>query len=110
MTIYFDARFLNTLGLRVFRRHDTPRQSRSALDLFERDPRSGVSRLMPLHDNIFLRATELSRDTTARLGTRASDSLHVAAALDLGADLFYTFDRQQAKLAKEMKLQTNPIS
>ena len=109
-TTFGQFEFINTLGLRVFRRHDTPRQLRSALDLFDRDLRSGVFRLMPLHDNIFSRAAQLSRDTTARSGTRASDSLHVAAALELGADLFYTFDRQQAKLAKEMKLQTNPIS
>lgn len=101
---------INTLGLRVYRRHDTPRQSRSALDLFERDLRSGVFRLMPVHDNIFSRAAQLSRDTTASSGTRASVILHVAAALELGADLFYTFDRQQAKLAQEMKLNTNPIS
>ena len=50
----------------------------------------------------------MSRQTTARLGTRTVDLLHVAIALELNVDCFYSFDRQQRKLAQvfELKLST----
>jgi len=50
----------------------------------------------------------LALETTARLGTRASDLLHVPAAIELGAESFYSFDKQQRKLAQTVKLKVNP--
>jgi len=50
------------------------------------------------------RARELSRQSTARLGTRTADLLHVAAALELEADYLYSFDEQQRKLARTLIL------
>jgi predicted nucleic acid-binding protein len=38
------------------------------------------------------------------MGCRAVDALHVASALTLAADDFYTFDRDQAKLARAVGL------
>jgi predicted nucleic acid-binding protein len=58
-------------------------------------------------DAFFERARQLSRQTTAKLGTRTADLLHVAAALELGADYFYSFDRQQRKLAQSVRLKLN---
>jgi len=46
------------------------------------------------------------REHTATLGTRTSDTLHVAAALVLHADSFYTFGRAQARLARAAGLAT----
>ena len=46
----------------------------------------------------------------ARLGTRTADLLHVAAALELGSDWFYSFDRQQRKLAQAAKLNVQSIA
>lgn len=108
-TTFGEFEFVNALALRVFRGHDTHQQSRASLSLFERDLRTGVFQVMPLTDDIFSRATKLSRETTPQMGTRASDVLHVAAALALGADGFYTFDRQQGKLADAVKLKTNVL-
>jgi predicted nucleic acid-binding protein len=59
----------------------------------ERDLLTGVFMLIPLPDGVFPRARQVSRETTARMGTRATDAVHVAAALELGAQGFYTFDR-----------------
>ena len=53
------------------------------------------------------RARELSRQTTARLGTRTADLLHVAAALEIEADCLYSFDKQQRKLARAVRLKLN---
>jgi predicted nucleic acid-binding protein len=56
---------------------------------------------------VFERARLLSRQTTAKLGTRTADLLHVAAALELGADYLYSFDLQQRKLAQTVRLKLN---
>jgi predicted nucleic acid-binding protein len=41
----------------------------------------------------------LAMRRVARLGARTIDTLHVACALELKADYFWTFDQRQAKLA-----------
>lgn len=55
----------------------------------------------------FAVATDLARTHIARLGTRTLDSLHVAAALELKAERFWTFDDRQKKLAKAVGLKTS---
>jgi predicted nucleic acid-binding protein len=49
-------------------------------------------------------AVNLSTAHTERLGVRAIDLLHVAAALTLESDLFLTADARQAQLAKAESL------
>jgi predicted nucleic acid-binding protein len=41
------------------------------------------------------------------MGTRTADLLHVAAALELGVDYLYSFDQQQRKLARTVRLKMN---
>ena len=110
VSTFAEFEILNSLALRVFRKEDPLAEYQSAVTAFEQDMRNGVFQLKPLPEAAFVRARQLSRQTTPRLGTRAADLLHVAIAVELGADEFYTFDRQQAKVAKEMKLKTNPLS
>ena len=49
----------------------------------------------------------MSRQTTAKLGTRTADLLHVAAALELGVDCLYTFGLHQRKLAQRLRFRLN---
>jgi hypothetical protein len=51
-------------------------------------------------DMVFSKAKHLSLAHTERIGARAIDLLHVAAALELKSDLFLTTDMRQAELAK----------
>ena len=51
---------------------------------------------------------DLSKKYGPTLGVRTLDSLHVACALELKADKFWTFDERQAKLAEAVGLDTNP--
>jgi predicted nucleic acid-binding protein len=44
-------------------------------------------------------SVRLSRVHAPVVGARALDTLHVAAAMELGAKEFWTFDDRQAKLA-----------
>lgn len=107
ITVLGELEIANALQLRVFRKELSPAQALSCQKNFETDVRDGVFHLRPLSDQIFERARQLSRETTARLGTRTADLLHVASALELGADWLYTFDQQQRKLARAVHLKLN---
>ncbi len=53
-------------------------------------------------------ARQLSDRYTAALGTRTLDLLHVAAALVLGAKIFFSFDDRQRKAAAGEGLKVKP--
>jgi hypothetical protein len=107
ITTFGELEVMNALGLRVFRKEVSPSQAQASLDDFEKDLRDGILQLRPLPEQVFDRALELSRHATPRLGTRTADLLHVAAALELGVDWLYSFDKQQRKLARAVRLKVN---
>jgi predicted nucleic acid-binding protein len=107
LTTFGELEVVNAMGLRVFRKEVTPALAQSSLIEFEKDLRDGVFQLRELTDPILERARQLSRQTTAKLGTRTPDLLHVAAALELGVDYLYTFDLHQRKLAQTLRLKLN---
>ena len=109
LTTFAELEVVNALGLRVFRKEVASAQGQSSLNDFEQDLRAGIFQLKPLPDNVFGRTRQLSRQTTPRLGTHTADLLHVAAALELGSDWFYSLDRQQRKFAQAVKLKVNPL-
>jgi hypothetical protein len=77
------------------------RQRDAALDRLERFlSRRTLLDVAADMDAIIARATGLSTAHTERLGARAIDLLHVAAALMLDSEVFLTTDGRQALLAK----------
>lgn len=98
---------VNALELRVFRNEISRSQAQASWNALEGDLRDGVFQLRSLPDQAFDRAQLLSRQTTARLGLRTADLLHIAAALELGAERLYSFDQQQRKLARALRLKVN---
>ncbi|MBZ5564589.1 MAG: type II toxin-antitoxin system VapC family toxin [Acidobacteriia bacterium] len=78
----------------------TVNEARAIEESFVRDLQSGVWQWEDLPPETWHRARELSRRYAPVLASRAMDALHVACALLLAADDFYTFDRDQAKLAR----------
>ena len=104
ISVFGELETINALQLRVFRKELSASQSLSSWKAFEADIRDGVFQLRPLSDQVFERARQLSRQTTARLGTHTADLLHVAAALELDADCLFSFDQQQRKLAQAVHL------
>jgi predicted nucleic acid-binding protein len=100
---------VNALNLKAFRREITPQATIQAVRSFEEDLSAGAYALRPLPERAFSRALQLSQQTTQKLGIRTADILHIAAALELGADEFFTFDLQQRKLASTVGLILNPI-
>ncbi len=107
LTTFGELEVVNAMELRVFRKEVSPAQAQSSLIDFEHDLRDGVFQLRALTDSVFERAHRLSRQTTAKLGTRTADLLHVSAALELGVDCLYTFDLHQRKLAQTLRLRLN---
>ena len=59
-----------------------------------------------LAEHAFDLCADLARRYGAKLGMRTLDSLHVACALELNAERFWTFDERQAKLARAEGLKT----
>jgi predicted nucleic acid-binding protein len=106
-TTFGELEVVNAMGLRTFRKEVSPAQAQSSLLAFEKDVRDGVFQLRELTDPILERARQLSQQTTAKLGTRTADLLHVAAALEFGVDYLYTFDLHQRKLAHSLRLKLN---
>ena len=86
ITTLVELEVVNALGLRVFRKVVSAAQAQASVVNFEKDLLDGILRLRPLSEQAFGRARELSRQSTARLGTRTADLLHVAAALEFGVD------------------------
>ena len=107
ISVLGELEVVNALGLRVFRKEITITQAQSSLSHFEKDLQSGVFQLRGLPDPVFERARELSRRTTAKLGTRSADLLHVAAALELGVECLFSFDKRQRGIAKVVRLRLN---
>lgn len=100
ITSLVELEVVNALRLRVFRKEATLEQARSSLRDFELDLQQGIFQICPVSDEMFERARQLSRQVSARLGTRTADLLHVAAALELKAKYLYSFDQNQRKLAR----------
>lgn len=107
VTALCELEVVNAFGLRVFRKQASPAEANAALTNFEKDLHEGLFQLRGLPERVFERAKQLSQQTTAKLGTRTADLVHVAAALELGVDCFYSFDQQQRKLAHAVRLKLN---
>ena len=75
---------------------------------FERDFDAGVWAGIDLPEAAFETCIQLARRHVAQLGARTLDTLHVASALELRAETFWTFDERQARLAKLEDLDLGP--
>jgi predicted nucleic acid-binding protein len=100
---------VNALGLREFRKEISKTEANVSLRDFEEDLRRGAFLRSALPESVFQRARSLSLQSTARLGLRTADLLHVAAALELGSTSFFTFDLRQRKLCSELGLPVNSL-
>ncbi len=102
-----ELELVNAIELAVFRRLVRRSQAKLVLRDFEQD-RGGFYVLADLPPECYARAERLALRHTRRIGARSLDILHVAAALVLRSDAFYTFDHRQRKLAKAEGLPVIP--
>lgn len=108
LTPLAELEFTNALQLLVFRKQASLGEVRAIFDQFSLDRRLGAFRSAVLTLEIWDKAAHFSELHTRAFGTRTLDVLHVAAALLLKPDVFLTFDKRQAKLARAVGLQVAP--
>lgn len=103
-----EAEFVNALELQVFRKHWTRHEAREVHNEFLASQAAAIIRREPFPLEAWDRAMFLSRRHGAAFGTRTLDVLHVASALVLKPDVFFTFDKRQSQLAKAEGLRVLP--
>jgi len=110
LTTFGELELTNAISLRLFRRELTPSKGKAARALIHKDFVDGVLLNKPLTTSNFEKAMQMARRRTPQLRTRTLDILHVASALELKAEIFYTFDHNQARLARAEGLLVTPES
>ncbi len=101
------AEWAHAVARQVFYRRLSPTAAQAVYDELRRDLALGIWLETPLPEHAFDLCADLARRYAPKLGVRALDSLHVACALELKAERFWTFDERQAKLARAARLKTN---
>jgi predicted nucleic acid-binding protein len=94
------SEFTHAVSQHVFRGQMAAEKADRVRRVLEADRRAGLWTDVAMPDHAFELCAELGRRHGSKLGVRTLDSLHVACALELGAERFWTFDERQAKLAR----------
>jgi predicted nucleic acid-binding protein len=94
-----ELQLTNAVALRLSRKELSASQVKAAHALIRKDLEDGVLMVNALPASVFERAKQIARRQTSHWGARTRDVLHVASALALQVDTFYTFDTRPAKLA-----------
>jgi predicted nucleic acid-binding protein len=98
------AECFHVIAREVFYRKVSQSEADAVLDSLKRDRANGVWLETAMPENAFEVCADLGRRYGPKLGIRTLDTLHVACALELKAERFWTFDERQGKLAKAVGL------
>jgi predicted nucleic acid-binding protein len=101
-----ELELMNALAMRAFRKEATATEIKRAQSQLREHIHSGVFALEAVPPTICERAKQISQKRTSSLGLRTLDILHVASALLLHAEEFWTFDKRQANAARAEGLHT----
>jgi predicted nucleic acid-binding protein len=94
------AEWTHAIVQHVFQRKMSAVEAQRVYRDLERDRTSGLWLEIDLPEVALEICVDLAHRHAARLGVRTLDTLHVASALQLKAERFWTFDERQAKLAQ----------
>ena len=112
LTEFGEVEFTNAIERLLFSHRAgaylTLTEAQAVRDRLEQHVSAGVFELRPVPSEAWQTAIRLSRQYTTKLGTRTLDVLHVARALNLRPDVFFTFDKQQWKLARAVGMHALP--
>jgi predicted nucleic acid-binding protein len=100
------AEWTHAVAAQVFRGYMTTAEAGRAQQELAGDRDAGLWINIDVPDNAFNVCADLGRRFGPKLGVRTLDSLHVACALELKAERFWTFDDRQVKLARAVGLKT----
>ena len=106
MTPLHVAEWTHAIEQHIFRKAISRSEGDRLLLQFHDHRTQNLWRESPLPDQALEVCAQLAHQYAARLGVRTLDTLHVASALELSAEQFWTFDARQAKLALATGLKT----
>lgn len=106
-TPFHRAEFLHAIARMVFEGRISQREANAVIRDLNQDCAAGLWHQLEFPVAAFVTCAELARRFVPALGTRTLDSLHVACALELKTERFWTFDERQKKLARAAGLKTN---
>ena len=98
------AEWTHAVAQHIFQGKISAREAQRVYRDFESDRTNRLWAEVSVPEAAFELCEELARRHVARLGTRTLHSLHVASALELSAERFWTFDERQARLAQAENL------
>jgi predicted nucleic acid-binding protein len=104
MTSLHVAEWAHAVEQHVFRKAVSRSEADRFIRLFQQDLEQGLWKEIAVPEPAFEVCVQLAYQHAGRLGTRTLDSLHVACALELKANEFWTFDERQKKLARSVGL------
>ena len=108
ITSFHSAEVAHAIFLHVFHKKLSSDAAAQAWSEFQDDCHAGVWSPVDLPQSALTVCSDLGHRYGPTLGVRTLDSLHVACALELKAQKFWTFDERQAKLAVAVGLDTGP--
>lgn len=108
LTEFNRTELANAIFQQVFLKRLTPADAAHVWSDFQRDCTDGVWTGVGFPSHAWETCADLARRYGPTLGVRTLDSLHVACALELKVQRFWTFDDRQARLAKAVGLDTSP--
>jgi predicted nucleic acid-binding protein len=100
---------VNAFSLSVFRKEIAEQEALRARRKLDLNIEWGAYLVRPLPESSFTRAKALAQKITPSIGVRATDLLHIAAALELGAKSLFTFDQRQHEAAQAAGLKLNQL-
>jgi len=104
--VFHALEFTNAIQLKRFRKEISDQQAKSVLKRVDEHEKEGIFYTPPLNwAKVFAISLDLSANHTKSIGSRLLDMIHVASALAMGADRFFTFDAKQSQLASAAGLQ-----
>ena len=106
LTPLHHAEFAHAVQQHVFQGQASLEESHRVYADFEADRAARVWAEVSFPEQAFEVCAQLARRHVARFGSRTLDSLHVACALELKAERFWTFDDRQARVARAEGLKT----
>jgi len=98
------AELANVVAQQLFMKKISADQAQKVLREFQGDREARFWMEASLADTVFERCVQLTQQYGSRVALRTLDTLHIASALELGAERFWTFDVRQTKLARAVGL------